>query len=111
MRKLFIMAVAALGIGLSACTTTQTTQIENLIALVQAGAAQSCKFIPEVGTIIGIFNATVGATVTGIVSAICATVPPPSSGRYKALPRYAAGLNSVQTGNVGIVPVTGWRTQ
>lgn len=108
MRKFILTSLLALSLG--ACSTAQVQQAEDFIGKVQAYAAQACHFIPEVATIVSIWNSVAGATVAGVGGAICAAVPPPASARYKALNLKGAGP-AVQTGIIGGIPVTGWRTQ
>jgi hypothetical protein len=104
LKRMVLIATLALG----GCTTAQVT---SFIGQVQADAAIACKFVPTVATILAFFNAGIGATVATVTAAICAAVPQPSSSKWLALPRYGAGGPPVYTGNVGNIPIIGWRTQ
>lgn len=108
MRKLLIALVAS--VSLASCSTTQVQQAEAFIGQVQTYAAQVCHFVPEVATIVAIWNATAGATVAGVGGAICALVPPPASARYKALPLKDVGPPQ-QVGVIGGITISGWRTK
>jgi hypothetical protein len=65
--------------------------------------------VPTIATILSLFNAGIATTVGGLATAICASVPPPASAKFSALPRYGAGP-AVTTGNIGTIPINGWRT-
>ena len=115
MRKLFLALALSGSLGLASCTTPITASQEaQFIAEVQAGAAAACKVVPTVAAILGVFNVVVGASVSAVVTAICAAVPPPASARYGAIHRLGAGSASyigVTTVGTHTVAVTGWRTQ
>ena len=105
MRKL---AVILLALQLAACTTTQVQQIETFIGQVQSATAAACKFIPTVSTIISLVNTGIGQVVGVIAAAVCNAVPPPTSARFKALPR--VGARAGAAGTVNGVTINGWRT-
>ena len=104
MRKT-VMAVV-LSLSLAGCTTTQIT---DFIGQVQADTAVACKFIPTVATILAFFNAGIGATVGTVAAAICATIPPPASAKFQAIP--LRGHPAATVAVFSTIPVTGWRTQ
>ncbi len=108
MRKLFLTCTAVVFIGLAGCTTMQIT---TAIGQIQAYTAVACKFIPTVATILAFLNAGIGSAVGTIGGAICASVPPPASAQFRALPHYGAGGPPVVAGQAGNIPVVGWRTQ
>jgi outer membrane lipoprotein SlyB len=102
------LLVGVVSLWLVGCSTTQIQQAEAFLGQVQAYTAQVCKFVPTIATILAIVNGGIGSVVGAVGAAICNAVPPPSSARFKALPR----LGSTFAGTVGTVngiPITGWR--
>jgi len=108
MRKLIITITLACGIAVSGCSTLNPGTA-TFLGEVQALAAQACKFVPAISTIVAIFNAGIAVTVGGIATTICAALPPPASAQMQKLHRYGAGP-AVTVSNVGTIPITGWRT-
>ena len=105
MKKTLI--VSLLSLWLVGCSTTQIQSIETFIGQVQADAAQVCKFVPTVATIISLVNAGIGQVVGAVVMAVCNSVPPPASAQYRALPLRSSGGLAVT-----VAPgIAGWRTQ
>lgn len=108
MRKMLsICTIGSLAL-LGGCTTMQITSV---IGQIQAYTAVACKFIPTVATILAFLNAGIGTAVGTVGAAICASVPPPASAKFQALPHYRAGGPAVVAGQAGNIVVTGWRTQ
>lgn len=112
MRKLLLCSALALSVG--ACSTAQVSTLSsdtaNVVQAVHESAANLCKIIPEAGSIVSIFNAAIGATVSTVTNAICSQVPPPASAKYKALPAFHA-VAPAPVAIVSGVTVTGWRVQ
>lgn len=113
MRKLMISALTVVSISLGACTTTQVT---NFLGQVQQAAAIACQFVPTIDTVLavagslGFAPATAAAgAINAVTAAICSQVPKPASARYKLLARQGIGPAS-NVGNVGGIPINGWRT-
>jgi hypothetical protein len=107
MHKFLLGSVTAIAITVGGCSTTQTQQIETFIGQVQADAALVCKFIPDVATIISLVNSGIGQIAGLVVQAVCNSIPPPASARYKALPLRSGGGAAVT-----VAPgISGWRTQ
>lgn len=112
-KVLGILTAAAVAISTAGCTTTQVT---NFLGQVQQAAAIACKFVPTIDTVLavagslGFAPATAAAgAVNAVAAAICASVPPTTSARYRALA--PQGLGPARTiGNIGGIPINGWRT-
>jgi hypothetical protein len=116
MRKLLI--VPALSLALLGCSTTQIqTDVEQAIAIFQAGVAAACSLVPTVNSIVQVVAALTGSqTIVGLSQAvidavekdICSASPPPV--QFSRLPRFSvtnppAIIGTTQHG----VVVTGWR--
>jgi hypothetical protein len=102
-----VLTAGAVAISTTGCSTTQIQNIETFIGQVQADAAQVCKFVPTVATIISLVNAGIGQVVGAVVMAICNSVPPPTSAQYRALPLRSGGGPPVT-----VAPgIAGWRVQ
>ena len=108
MRKLLTVGLVAGSLALAQCSTTQIQQVETFLGQVQAYTAQVCKFVPTIDTIISIVNSGIGQVVGAVGSAICNSVPPAASARFKALPKLGAPFAG-RAGAVNGVAVNGWR--
>lgn len=119
MRKSLIATALAGSLALAGCGTTTTntlpTSLDTLtttfIADAQAAAADACKVIPTVASIVSIFNAGIGTTIAGVTAAVCSVAPPPASARFGALPTAGTGSAAVVLGNIPstTIQVTGWK--
>jgi outer membrane lipoprotein SlyB len=108
--RLILAAPLAAALSLGGCSTLNT-QTANFLGEVQAFAAQAFKFVPDIATILALYNAGIGTSVGAIGTAVCALVPPPASARYKALAPHQAGVVPSTIGTIGNVVISGWRTQ
>lgn len=109
MRKFLLTSVTAATIGLAGCSTTQVQQIETFLGQVQSYTAQVCHFVPEIATIVALVNSGIGTVVGAVGQAVCNAIPPPASARFMAIPLKGTGP-AVNAGNIGNIPITGWRT-
>jgi ABC-type Fe3+-hydroxamate transport system substrate-binding protein len=93
-----ILAIGLLALSLSACTTAQdiATNINAVnatarekVTLVQSYATQLCRFVPTASSVLSIFNASAGDSVSVIANAICnaVTTRPLADGPGDRIPR------------------------
>ena len=118
MTKFLMVCAVALTTLVGGCASTggggtTQTDINNIIAQVQANAKIACGFVPTATTILNIIGAAVPGVgiATSIAAAICAAVAPVSmSGKHAFTAKTVRGYR-VMPGTVNGVTVEGSRVR
>ena len=118
MMKFLMICAVALTTTLGGCASTggtgggtTQTDIQNIIAQVQANTRIACGFVPTVTTILNIIGTAIPAVgvATSIAAAICAAVAPPMMAGRKAFVSKTVRGYKVTPGAVNGVQIEGSR--
>ena len=105
-----LVTATAVAFSATGCSTLNPGTA-TFLGEIQAFTAQACKFVPTIATIVAIFNAGIATGVGGIATAICASLPPPTSAQFHNLHKYGLSPVPSHASDIGNLPINGWRTQ